>query len=58
VAEIERFCLAQLARYKVPRAYFWVDNLPRNAMGKVQHFRLRQQAAAAAKAQWPDTEQS
>jgi fatty-acyl-CoA synthase len=58
VAEIERFCLAQLARYKVPRAYFWVDSLPRNAMGKLQHFRLKQQAAAAAKAQWPDTEQS
>jgi fatty-acyl-CoA synthase len=41
-AEIERFCLRHLARYKVPRAYVWVDALPRNAMGKVQHFRLKQ----------------
>jgi fatty-acyl-CoA synthase len=43
--EIERFCLAQLARYKVPRRYVFLDNLPRNALGKVQHFRLKQQIA-------------
>jgi len=55
-AEIERFCLAQLARYKVPRAFFWVDSLPRNAMGKVQHFRLKAPGAAATKPS--DTEQS
>jgi fatty-acyl-CoA synthase len=46
--EIESFCLAQLARYKVPREYVLVDSLPRNAMGKVQHFRLREQIAAGA----------
>jgi fatty-acyl-CoA synthase len=40
-AEIEGFCLAQLARYKVPREYVIVDSLPRNAMGKVQHFKLK-----------------
>jgi fatty-acyl-CoA synthase len=57
VAQIETFCLAQLARYKVPRAYFWVDSLPRNALGKVQHFRLKQRAAAEA-APAADTEQS
>ncbi len=44
-AQIEAFCLAQLARYKVPREYVFVDSLPRNAMGKVQHFRLKQQMA-------------
>ena len=43
--EIERFCLSQLARFKVPREYVFVANLPRNAMGKVQHFRLKAQAA-------------
>jgi fatty-acyl-CoA synthase len=40
-AEIERFCLAELARYKVPREYVFVSDLPRNALGKVQHFVLR-----------------
>jgi fatty-acyl-CoA synthase len=40
--EIERFCLAQLARFKVPREYVLVGELPRNALGKVQHFRLKE----------------
>ena len=44
-AEIERFCLKALARYKVPRRYVFFDDLPRNALGKVQHFRLKQQIA-------------
>jgi fatty-acyl-CoA synthase len=39
---IERFVLGQLARYKVPREYRFLDSLPRNAMGKVQHFRLKE----------------
>ncbi|MBX9841336.1 MAG: AMP-binding protein [Xanthobacteraceae bacterium] len=44
--EIEQFCLRELARYKVPRRYVFLDDLPRNALGKVQHFRLKQQIAA------------
>jgi fatty-acyl-CoA synthase len=39
---IERFALGQLARYKVPREYRFLERLPRNAMGKVQHFRLKE----------------
>jgi fatty-acyl-CoA synthase len=35
---------AQLARFKVPRDVVFVDALPRNALGKVQHFLLREQA--------------
>jgi fatty-acyl-CoA synthase len=35
-----------LARFKVPREVIFVDTLPRNALGKVQHFRLRELAAA------------
>jgi fatty-acyl-CoA synthase len=48
--EIESFCLAQLARYKVPREYILVDSLPCNAMGKVQHFRLKELIAERATA--------
>ena len=44
-AEIEQFCVRELARYKVPRRYVFLDDLPRNALGKVQHFRLKQQIA-------------
>jgi fatty-acyl-CoA synthase len=34
--------LTQLARFKVPSAFVFVDDLPRTALGKVQHFVLRQ----------------
>ena len=33
---------AQLARYKVPREIVFVGDLPRTALGKVQHFLLKQ----------------
>ena len=39
---------AQLARYKVPREFVFVEALPRNALGKVQHFLLRQEAQEKA----------
>jgi len=35
---------AQLARFKVPRDFIFVSELPRTALGKVQHFRLKQMA--------------
>jgi fatty-acyl-CoA synthase len=44
-SDMERFCLRELARYKVPREYALVNELPRNAMGKVQHFRVKEWAA-------------
>lgn len=33
--ELREFCLAELARYKVPELWGHVESLPRNAMGKV-----------------------
>jgi fatty-acyl-CoA synthase len=39
--DITRHVSAQLARFKVPRAVVFVDALPRNALGKVQHFLLK-----------------
>ena len=40
--ELEAHVLDQLARFKVPREIVFVDELPRNALGKVQHFRLKE----------------
>ena len=37
---------AQLARFKVPRDIVFVEDLPRTALGKVQHFMLKQQDSA------------
>jgi fatty-acyl-CoA synthase len=39
---LEAYLLGELARFKVPRNYVFVDELPRNVMGKVQHFVLRE----------------
>ncbi|PON13488.1 hypothetical protein C2W62_34095 [Candidatus Entotheonella serta] len=30
----------QLARFKMPKQYRFVDELPRNAMGKIQYFKV------------------
>lgn len=43
--ELDRYCKESpnLADYKRPRKYLFVDELPRNASGKIQKFRLREQ---------------
>jgi fatty-acyl-CoA synthase len=39
---LQAHVLTQLARFKVPREFVFVDDLPRTALGKVQHFKLKQ----------------
>jgi acyl-CoA synthetase (AMP-forming)/AMP-acid ligase II len=34
--ELREHCLANLAKYKVPERWLFVDSFPRNAMGKIQ----------------------
>jgi malonyl-CoA/methylmalonyl-CoA synthetase len=46
VEAMTRALKAKIANYKVPKAIFVVPELPRNAMGKVQKNRLREQHAA------------
>jgi fatty-acyl-CoA synthase len=41
--EIKSFVGQHLARFKIPRDIVFVDSLPRTALGKVQHFMLREQ---------------
>lgn len=36
LSELDRLCRAQLASFKVPRAFVRIDALPRTALGKVQ----------------------
>jgi fatty-acyl-CoA synthase len=40
--EVAAHVAGELARFKVPREVVFVDALPRNALGKVQHFLLRE----------------
>ena len=42
--ELQDFVKAEIAPYKYPRALEFVDGLPRTATGKLQRFRLRQEA--------------
>ena len=41
LTELESFARSQLAGFKVPKAISLIDELPRNAIGKVQKARLR-----------------
>ena len=40
--ELDRLCLDSIARYKRPRAYYFVDRLPKNNYGKVLKTALRE----------------
>ncbi|MBO8136744.1 MAG: AMP-binding protein [Desulfotomaculum sp.] len=42
--EIQEYCIDKIARYKIPQYILFVDNYPTTASGKVQKFKLREQA--------------
>jgi fatty-acyl-CoA synthase len=42
--EVKDFVGQHLARFKIPREIVFVESLPRTALGKVQHFMLREQS--------------
>ena len=44
--EIIEFCKARLASYKKPKYIEFIDSLPRNALGKVQKYRLKNSASS------------
>jgi acyl-CoA synthetase (AMP-forming)/AMP-acid ligase II len=46
--DLQEFCRARLARFKVPRAVRFVEQLPRNPSGKVLKRPLREQAVSRA----------
>jgi fatty-acyl-CoA synthase len=39
--ELRRHCVDRLARFKVPKSFHVVDELPRNSMGKIQKSELK-----------------
>lgn len=47
---LDRFCLERMARFKRPKFYLLVDELPRNASGKVLKRQLRDEIAGMDKA--------
>lgn len=49
--EIIEFCRERLASYKKPTAVVLVEALPKNAVGKIQKFRLREEAQSLSNAE-------
>ena len=47
VTALDQFCLAKMARFKRPKAYHFVDELPKNAYGKILKTELRAQLITA-----------
>jgi long-chain acyl-CoA synthetase len=45
VKEVREHCIARLAQYMVPREVEFIDELPKNALNKVQKHRLKEMAA-------------
>jgi benzoate-CoA ligase family protein len=41
IEELRRFCKAELAGYKYPRWFTFLEELPKTVTGKIQRFRLR-----------------
>ena len=39
--ELQAHCRERLARFKVPKSFTFVDELPRNSMGKIQKSELK-----------------
>jgi fatty-acyl-CoA synthase len=44
--DLRTFCAGRLARFKVPKSFHVVDELPRNSMGKIQKSELKAQVPA------------
>ncbi len=48
--DVSDYCRGQIARYKIPRYVSFVETYPLTASGKVQKYKLREEAARL----WPD----
>jgi fatty-acyl-CoA synthase len=49
--DVRDFCKGKIAKYKIPRYVFFVDEFPMTGSGKIQKFRLREMALELCEAQ-------
>jgi len=47
--DVRDYASTKIARFKVPKHVFFVDNFPLTASGKIQKFKLREQATELVK---------
>jgi len=50
-SDVRDFCLGQIARYKIPKYIFFVDEYPLTGSGKIQKFKLKEIALKMAEEQ-------
>jgi fatty-acyl-CoA synthase len=48
-ADIQDYCRGKIARYKIPKHIFFANSFPLTASGKIQKFKLREEAAKRLK---------
>ncbi len=46
--EVQKFCRQELAGYKIPKVIYQMNQLPRNASGKILKYQLRENYNGAA----------
>jgi fatty-acyl-CoA synthase len=56
--DIRDFCISRIARYKVPKHVFMVNDYPLTASGKIQKFKLREMAVELLEERKNEEEQS
>lgn len=44
-SDVQDYCRGKIARYKIPKYIFFVDEFPMTASGKIQKYKLREDAA-------------
>ncbi|MGH9040651.1 MAG: AMP-binding enzyme, partial [Acidimicrobiia bacterium] len=42
--QVKDFCRGRIAHYKIPKHYKFVDGFPMTVTGKIQKFKMREQA--------------
>lgn len=46
---VQEYCRGQIARYKIPKHVFFIDDFPKTASGKIQKFKLREDGTERVK---------
>ena len=49
--DIQEFCRGKIARYKIPKYVFFIDQFPLTGSGKIQKFKLKEMSLELCKQQ-------
>jgi len=49
--DVQLFCRGKIARYKIPKYVFFIDQFPLTGSGKIQKFKLKEMSIELCKQQ-------